>query len=123
MWSTLLDQVDESVHGVIWLTDTPLSDRPGAFHELNYLTDGQLVSAISSEQVYKEGTPTLFFSTSFNQPFFVAHVKTSGSAIDNQIAGILSIKKESGDKKIMLLNQSKISAQKLIDKYHLTAIL
>ena len=100
----LRDVLTPDFQGIIWITSRPLSSRPHPFNAMDYFFDGVLGKSLNQSPA--PSRQNIFFSHSFGQPFFLAHIvenvdKKHFTSIFNAIRGI---KREKD--KILVLEES-----------------
>lgn len=58
----MLDQINQDVRGIIWISDKPLSSIPTHFKELDYLFDGLIAKKVSEGSSSEENFEKNIFS-------------------------------------------------------------
>ena len=106
---SILDTIDPSYSGILWLTqDVPTQEDPH-FHHIDYILNGLMKqkTMLDREKV------NLFFTTSFEKRFFVIHITNNKYLNERLGATLLSIKKQiPKDGKLLYIGEGNIYPKK-----------
>ncbi len=102
----MLDQVLEKTLGIIWITRENLGSELPFFEELNYLSNNLL---IKNKRNYHP-TKNFYLTSSFNKPFFIAHL-LEREKLKDDLLNVLEMTKEiaeAGKEVLVLSSDEKI---------------
>lgn len=85
MSDPLLEALDDSFSGILWVTQGDLTHKNRYFRSINYLLDGIIGRNIPMDG----GKVALFFTQAFGGNFFVLHMADSNE-LNERLGGILS---------------------------------
>ncbi len=95
----LLKNIDHSVKGVFWITESKLSPQSDFFLELDYLSNGQFSKIYARSKGQDNKLPQLVETSQFDRPFFIAHLRAQkdskvgqGQSITSEINSLVDLK-------------------------------
>jgi hypothetical protein len=115
---TLLSVLDDSVSGVIWVTDVPLDQTPKHYEDIDYLLDGMLTKHITfytKQEQAPDTSKALFFNETFGQKFSLA-VLTKGEKLKSNIEEFLNLLQKAQETKVVIISHDNQAVDKGILK-------
>ncbi len=121
--SKLLDRIEPSILGLIWVTREPLSKRPYHFDTIDYLLEGMLTTHNNKEAQNKNtygNNKSFFIGTSFGKPLFISHLLESSHKLKEEVYELteLATRKSLGRSSFLVIEPSQLNlSQKLSSKF------
>ena len=88
--TNILEMIDHSFSGVLWITRNLPSQKDPHFHYIDYILNGLM----KQRSVLDKNKVSLFFTTSFDKRFFVIHITNDEHLNDKLGNTLMSIKKQ-----------------------------